>query len=778
MCRVTIFLAFLCFAFAKAQNESANWFFGVNAGIDFNQNPPQPRLDGALNTGEGCASISDENGNLLFYTDGRRIFNRNHVIMANGTGLLGNSSSTSSAIIVPQPNSNGNRYFVFTVDTDDGFFRNSVGLHYSVVDMALDGGNGGVVSGEKNINLLPLTSEKLTAVQNAVRDGFWIITQFEDTFYAYSLTASGLNTVPVTTVIAPFIELVDPSSYSNIDVVAMRGYLKCSPDGTKIAAAHYSNNTGIDFSVFQTMLEAQIEAYSNRGALYVYDFDNATGTVSNPVDLLDQDQMASPYGVEFSPDSQLLYAEVDYLDPNSSNFNDIQRGEVLQYDLTASDIRSTQQVIYAEDDPTSLFRGALQLAIDQKIYHTRLSTTALSVIHDPNQLGTGADYRPLDFDLNGRFAQWGLPLFIQSDLVSVDILIDDHCFGNEVGATYTFNGTALSQEWNFGDPASGAANTSTLPDPTHTFSAPGTYTVTLDVTTPNGIITTTETVTVFEDISFNNPPPDLTFCDEGRNEVTVDLTSIALDIDAGAAIVFAFDFYDSLSDAQNESNPLTLGPYVVSGPSEEIWVRVENADGCFAIESFTVTVAPDVEFIEPQDLTLCDEGFDRATIDLDEIAINVSPDQNQFVDFYLSSEEAQNDENPLLGMEYIIQGPLQTIFVRISNDFCEGFISFQVTVENCPFTIPNVLTPNDDNIQDRFTVIGLRDVYPEFKMQIFNRYGTKIWEGGNDDPDWDGRATMGPLAGDGRLPSATYFYVLETRGTDNQVYSGYVHLLY
>ena len=90
-----------------AQGEAANWFFGTGAGLTFDlatgEATPNSLALGTINTNEGCSSISDVNGNLLFYTDGRNVWDRNFQIMPNadylnGTGLLGDPSSTSSGM--------------------------------------------------------------------------------------------------------------------------------------------------------------------------------------------------------------------------------------------------------------------------------------------------------------------------------------------------------------------------------------------------------------------------------------------------------------------------------------------------------------------------------------------------------------------------------------------------------------------------------------------------------------------------------------------------------
>ena len=129
-----------------AQHEADKWYFGVNAGLDFFGGPPVAIYGGAMATTEGCATISDNNGNLLFYTDGVTVWNRNHQVMPNGTGLMGGISSTQSSICIPLPGSTL-IYYLFTVAEIGG----PNGFRYSIVDMSLQGGNGDVVANSKNI---------------------------------------------------------------------------------------------------------------------------------------------------------------------------------------------------------------------------------------------------------------------------------------------------------------------------------------------------------------------------------------------------------------------------------------------------------------------------------------------------------------------------------------------------------------------------------------------------------------------------------------------------
>jgi gliding motility-associated-like protein len=578
-----LILLFISSAFAKAQLESSFWYFGINAGIDFNSGNAVAIDNGQLNTGEGCATISDEFGNLLFYTDGSLVYDANHTLMPNGTGLIGNSSSTSSAIIVPFP-ANPGKYFIFTVDTDDLVYRNTEGLHYSIVDMSLNGGSGDVDINNKNINLLSITSEKLTAISNATGDGFWIITQFQDVFYSYELTTNGLNNNPVLSQVAPFIELII-SPITNVDVAAMRGYIKVNARGNKLAAAHFSNNTTAEFSGITDILTARSLGYTNGGELYLYDFNNATGRVSNPQPLLTRQDGGSIYGIEFSGNGKYLYAEVDYMNPSTTQIFELIRGEIIQYDLTTPNVVNSAVIIH--QDTLSPFRGALQLGLDNKIYHSRFTQNALSVINNPDEAGVTANYTFNSFPLTANATAWyGLPIFVQSFLLNGEINAFDHCFGE----TQTFNintaANLVSVSWDFGDIDAGADSFSNELVPTHLFTAPGTYTITATVETLTQIFTITTTIQVFEQVMINNFPEELESCEEGFDQAQFDLTEIGNIISSNSNQTI--NFFESEVDAINNQNAI-INPsdYTNLYPLQIIYVRVSN-ENCYKIVSFLI----------------------------------------------------------------------------------------------------------------------------------------------------------------------------------------------
>src|SRR5687768_2268111 len=97
-----IILTALCNLYCRAQHNNI-WYFGDHAGINFNPNtvtlPPTVLNNSAMQTHEGSSSVCDINGNLLFYSNGNAIYNRDHQVMLNGDALLGHHSAVQACII-------------------------------------------------------------------------------------------------------------------------------------------------------------------------------------------------------------------------------------------------------------------------------------------------------------------------------------------------------------------------------------------------------------------------------------------------------------------------------------------------------------------------------------------------------------------------------------------------------------------------------------------------------------------------------------------------------
>lgn len=365
------FLFLLICAFSLSLCTSAqqadNWYFGVMAGLNFSDTVPVVLTDGVLITPEGCSSVSDTAGSLLFYTDGITVWNKLHTAMPNGNGLNGGSSCTQAALIAAQPGNN-NLYYVFTLDEIGG----PLGFRYSIVDMNLSGGLGDVI--EKNVFLRDSVTEKLTAVTNIDGTLTWIVVHGWGTnaFYAYALTGTGINTSSV----------VSNSGmvHSTTQIQNTYGQMKFAGCGGRLALAAGYLDT-----------------------VEVLDFNLASGTVANPITI---PMNAHVYGVEFSPDNSKLY--VTCYNPE---------GTLLQFDLLQGDETAIINSKITLNSTEDLY--ALQLAPDGKIYVVRSYSAMLGIINYPDLAGSGCNFVlngiNLDPAYTGAAAALGLPNFVQSD---------------------------------------------------------------------------------------------------------------------------------------------------------------------------------------------------------------------------------------------------------------------------------------------------------------------------------------------------------------------------
>ncbi len=376
-----------------AQYEANNWYFGNGAGISFSSGKATALTNGNLYTNEGCASISDNNGNLLFYTDGITVWDREHNPMTNGSGLNGGASSTQSALIVPAPG-NLSVYYIFTVGEDAGYnglsytkvdmglkvaessdqFKNN--KHFLAPDLKINKGNGKITL--KNERLLTQATEKLTAVKQSNGTDYWVISHKwnSNEYYVYPLTSHGVGK-PVITKIGLFHGKTTGAKNSE-----SIGYLKSSSDGKKLASAIcYRMNNGIE----------------------IFDFDNKTGTLSKAFKIPAE---GYAYGLSFSPDNSKLY--VSFLKGNNG---------IVQYDITNLSSKTEEELassgIKITPNNEDYSFGALQTGPDGKIYVARVGSY-LDVINNPNAAGTACEYQLEAINLGDRYSTYGLPNIVTS----------------------------------------------------------------------------------------------------------------------------------------------------------------------------------------------------------------------------------------------------------------------------------------------------------------------------------------------------------------------------
>ncbi len=685
MRKIVLFLLIIN-GIAFSQNETNIWYFGLNAGLDFNSGTPIPLLDGQLNTTEGCATISDTNGNLLFYTDGITVWNRNHNVMFNGTGLNGNTSSTHSAIIVPKPN-DSNIYYIFTVDFQAG----TNGLQYSEVDMDLDSGLGGITA-NKNILLFTPTTEKLTAVKSSVANEYWVVSHKWESneFIAYNISNTGVNTTPIISAVGTYIG----GSLESRSI----GQIKISPDGTKLAVARA-----------QGLSEVQL-----------FNFNASTGIVSNPLTLMDiNPDTEQVYGVEFSPNSKVLYISIT-------------GNAVFQYNLEAGspiDIVNSQLALISLPIPF----GALQLATDGRIYIAKNNQLYIDVIDNPNIVGLGCNYQYEHLYLDGRRSKLGLPPFIQSFLLIDDIQFENVCFGDTTN--FSLTDTVDSVNWDFDDPVSGVNNTSTDLAPTHVFSAPGTYEVSVTVTIGTQTASSTTTVIIYEQ-STAAQPQDILICDSDNDgfynfNLTQNESTI---LNGQSTSTFDVTYYTSMTDYISDNAITDPSNYtnVTAYTSQTIIASVQNMQSrtCEAMTSFDIqvlesptpnTTIPTLSFCDNTSVGTDTDGIIEFDLTQNQPFILNGQATTDFTVRYFTDAALNNQiNNP---STYQNTNATETIYVQVVNNNnynCTAETSFGIEVLELP-TVTTIATLSqcDDDL-DGFSAFNLTEVNAELSVNYQN----------------------------------------------------------
>ena len=715
---ILIFTSYISFS----QGEANNWYFGDSAGISFDTGTPESISSPSIkiSTYEGCSSISDAEGKLLFYSDGSNVWNASHALMPNGRNLLGHPSSTQSAMVIPRPKSS-TQYYLFTVGAwDDQGGTN--GFDYYTIDMNADGGKGDIIAGPVNLSglLSPLWTEKVAAVQGAECNTYWVVSYDGTNLKSYKVDENGVNLTPV----------VSPATANEKD---RRGYLKISPNGKKIAIAHY----------LYYGLEASGELIPGGDSqVLLYDFNDLTGQITNPIEVFDDvNNKIHPYGLEFSRQSTKLYTSALI---EQTILTDKVYNVVYQYDLENSDIPSTQFEIRKQIG----YRGALQLGPNGKIYATvpqsyRIGTSFLDVINNPDELGLGSDYQEDVVNLGFGRATQGLPPFIASIFSPIEISTDDSsgsptslngqlidlCIGDNLTiASEPITGN-VTYEWFFnGTSISPAENLELSNIDSNSI---GDYKLEVSSIDECDRISYRQAYFSIESV---NPPPiaypvdNFLICDDdytGTYEFNFnDLFSTTI-LDVQDPAIFEVAYYGNSTDAENDTNPL---PVPFNSPNTTIHARVQNINNnnCFATTSFDINIyqsALSIETDSIESLRFCDnisvgtdtDGMIEFDLELRKMnLLNGQPDSDFTLTYYTDSNYTDISKIPNPNtFENTISGK-QIIYVRKTNNLevnCYTDTSFTIEVLKLPEIQAAITFKNcdDDGSPDGFTDFNLEE---------------------------------------------------------------------
>lgn len=367
-------LVFVVFNLFGQPYHDAKWILGQDGDIslDFNSDTININLKNEpdfFTMASSNISMSDSLGNLLFYSSGCDIIDRNDKIMIKGDSInpgvmeqfycsvTGDSPISQGLLSLPLPN-HSDIYYVFNLDLDIVTYEpdnyqtlDSKRIYYSIVDMSQNNGLGEVMS-KNNILVedpIALAQGQLTAVKHANGIDWWIICPqaVSNCYYKSLLTSEGIVETKL------MCEGVQWTRDHGI------GQAVFSPDGTKYTRFNPWNG------------------------LHIFDFDRCLGTLSNSVSVSFLLDTFGAAGVSISPNSRFLYATT--------------RNKLYQFDLEASDISNSRILVdtlnVVNTPPFSAVFYLAQLAPNNKIYISGISSHLfLHVINEPDSLGLACDF--------------------------------------------------------------------------------------------------------------------------------------------------------------------------------------------------------------------------------------------------------------------------------------------------------------------------------------------------------------------------------------------------
>ncbi|MFZ6011645.1 MAG: PKD domain-containing protein, partial [Bacteroidota bacterium] len=433
-------------------DQRANiWYFGQNAGIDFNPLPNDPAvaISGPLNTPEGCAVICDRNGQVIFSTDGERIYDKDDVDITPAPvppGLGGNPTSTQSALIMPVPGDE-TLFYIFTTQEIHG--TNTYELRYSLFDLKQNNGQGGLAI--YNQLLFKKSTERITGNEN------WLIAHEygNNSFRAYQITPQGIGN--------PIISAIG-SDHATTSAENGQGYMKLGAQGRLAVALSTPGVSNI---------------------VEIFDFVDSSGVVTNFRSVNLNSTAGQAYGVEFSPAGNKLFVTLK----NATS-------RMYEYAFDTLGIPRQKQVVNQAGE-----LGAMQIGPDGQIYVAINGSNSLGTFtanEDTTQISAITTLQPFAL-AGGTQSELGLPNFTQiiaNPAQTPGITFAGVC----VNSPTQFNGTgkdsAIDQfDWFFGD---GQSAIDAGPQVNHTYTTPGTYTATLRVYNKceNPVATFTQQITI------------------------------------------------------------------------------------------------------------------------------------------------------------------------------------------------------------------------------------------------------------------------------------------
>lgn len=445
---VSILISFLILTIntTKGQAYKNNWYFGANIGLNFNSGNPVFVAGSQIPIASfnHSTTMSDDNGNLLFYSDAQTIWNANNTIV---TGLVGGflkgSKNTSQGVSFKNP-ANPTQYYYFyltnTFDEGKAEFENS--FYYSIIET---NNTPTLTLNVEDVEVFCTSctsqpfSEGLTAIPHCNGIDYWVIVHGDKELVVYLVNATGVH----------------ESAVFNFNLPRERGNLKASPDGTKLAIgiAHLT------------------------GGVRLYDFNSTTGQISNEIIISNGTWIE---GISFSPNSQVLYTSKSIIPTQTIEY----------FDLTTPFPYSSNSI-----NNTSSFN--MQLANDGRIYINRGGgvpgiSNFMGVINNPDNFAN-PNYIAAGLNIDPGAQVQAISQFIDAiqPPIPTDFIVNiGSCGLVDVAPNPCWTGYNFS--WNFGD----GIGTSNLTNTNYQYTSAGTFNITLTVSLGSVSQNFTQQVTV------------------------------------------------------------------------------------------------------------------------------------------------------------------------------------------------------------------------------------------------------------------------------------------
>jgi gliding motility-associated-like protein len=300
------------------------------------------------------------------------------------------------------------------------------------------------------------------------------------------------------------------------------------------------------------------------------------------------------------------------------------------------------------------------------------------------------------------------------------------------------NGAPVSYTWTFGDPGSGAANTSNNVNGSHVYPDSASYNITLLAVSAQGC---SNQVSQSFNTFFNKPvakfgvTPD-TLCQGIQNAFFDSSFAPGSTIDTR---LWTFGDGTTSADASPTKTYAHPGNYNVK-------LQVSNAQGCTAEVNKSIVV-----YLQP----VVDAGPSFIVAEGTTVTFNAQTNSGALALAWTSPTGGVLNDPSLLKPSYIANQDGIFVLTATGDGNCSATDTLTVKILR-PVKIPNAFSPNGDGVNDTWGITNLGD-YPNAVVEVFNRYGQPVFKQYGYSKPWDGKLNGKDL------PVGTYYYIIEPK---------------